>query len=418
MIKYKISSFVKKYTPGIIFVSVLLFSLCIWYFLLSAKLPVTWEYSDIARNLIKNHKFAYNHLYTEYMCFCPPLYSFLVALIYLVSNFNNLAVIFMQIIIFSFLCIALFEAGKNIFNQRVGFIASILLMMHPGILFYVLRNEHSMILDSFMITVSMLTMLMLYDKPVSLRRLVLSGIVLGLSFLSRGTFLILLPVFIFWIIFTFNQPFKKRLLLSFCLVLISVTVMLPWNLRNYFVTGKFILVGAATEESLWLGNNLNATGSSYDRLGRVVLTDLGGRDFLNQIYSLDEMSQREVFKEAAFNFIKGNPGKFIVLFLKKIYYFWWFSPQTGITYHYIEKIIYQVYYLFAVIGAFLGIWFSFKIKDKILHHKIYLLIGIFIGISFLQSFFYVEMRHRWAIEPMLLIFTAIGVSSIKQRSKT
>lgn len=123
--EYKILDYLKSLTPIVIFISAVLFSLCVWFFLFSMRPPTTWEYSDIAKNLIKNHSFSYKHLNIEYMCFCPPLYTFLVAFVYFFSNFNSLAVIFMQIIIFSLLCAVVFITGKKIFGFKAGFLASI-----------------------------------------------------------------------------------------------------------------------------------------------------------------------------------------------------------------------------------------------------------------------------------------------------
>lgn len=409
----------KKYAQAKIFIVSFSFTILIWYLVAGLKPPLTWEYSGIAENIIKQHSFSFTHLGAKYLCFCPPLYAFIVALIYLLSNYNHLAVIFTQIFFFSFLCIVVFEIGRNIFNLKVGLIAVIGLMLHPGILFYVLRNEHTLILDAFMFSASALSILLLYDNPGSIKKTIICGVVLGLSFLSRGTALILAPVFVLWALFTFNLSIKKRLYASFFIVLISLAVILPWAIRNYNVTKKIILIGAATEETFWRGNNMNASGSSYDVNGRTILNDLADRDFLRKIYAEDEMGQKKIFEKEAICFIKNNPGKFINFFLKKFYYFWWFSPQAGIMYSILYKTVYKIYYSVALIFVFLGFYSIFKSKEnKNFYNKIYLLIGMCIAISFFQSIFYVEMRHRWAIEPMLLIFAANGIIYIKDKIMT
>ena len=40
-----------------------------------------------------------------------------------------------------------------------------------------------------------------------------------------------------------------------------------------------------------------------------------------------------------------------------------------------------------------------------------------LSISLAQSIFYVEGRHRWAVEPLILIFTAAGILSFMPFSK-
>lgn len=387
-----------------IFSASLLFTLAVWVFLAGIKIPVTWEYSDLARSLLERHTFSYTHLGAEYFCFCPPLYSFLVAALYFIFNYNSYAVIFAQIIISSLLCVVIFNIGKNVFNARTGVIAGILLMTHPAIIFYVLRYEHTLILDAFMFALSVFSALILYDNPRSIGRAIICGVILGVSYLTRGTALILAPLFMAWIVIAFKSPLKKRLSLGFLILSVSILTVLPWTIRNYIVTKRVILIGAASEESLWRGNNPNASGSSYDINGKTILHDLSNRGFLRKIYATDELGQKDIFEKEAVDFIKNNPGKFAKLFLRKFYYFWWFSPQSGITYLFLFKILYKCYYVLILIGAFIGFYFM-----PAKRHKIYLLIGVLFGISFFQSIFYVEMRHRWAIEPILFIFTANGI---------
>ena len=410
---FNLGSYFKKYSSIKIFVLAFLFAAFIWFLFARFKPPVSWEYSDIARNLIKDHSFVYSYLNAEYVNFCPPLYSFLVAFIYLISNFNSFAVIFAQIIIFSFLCAVVFMIGEEIFGFKIGFLAAICVMLHPVLLFYTLRYEHCLILDSFMITFSIFTMLMLREKPASLWRLIVSGSVLGLSFLSRGTALILLPVFVFWISFAFNQSFKKRLKTAFGLILISFMIITPWTIRNYLVTGKFILIGAMTEECFWLGNNPNASGSSYNAAGQTMLRDLAGRDFLKKVSSLDEAAQKEAFKDAAFDFIKNNPADFIKLFIKKLYYFWWFSPQFGILYSKIYVPFYKILYFLEFLFGIIGITLAVTSKNKIVIQNSILPISALLSISIFQSLFYVEGRHRLALEPLLLIFAAYAILNLK-----
>jgi len=404
-----------KFINGKIFITSLLFAISIWFFFMAFKSPAVWEYSEIARNIIEHHRFSYRHFGVEYLCFCPPLYPFLVAFIYLVSNYNDLAVIFVQMIIYSLLCVVIFNIGKNIFGTKTGIIASILLMVHPGIIFYVLRHEHSLILDAFMFALSVCCILGLYDKSGSFKKAMICGVILGLSFLSRGTALILLPLFMAWIVLTFKLSIKRRLFLAFFIALVSILTILPWTIRNYAVTKKIMLIGAVSEECLWRGNNPNASGSSYDAAGKIISRDLRGKDLLEKIYATDEIGQKEIFEKEAFSFIKNNPWKFIQLFLRKFYYFWWFSPQSGITYPVLFKLIYQVYYVLILIGVIICTSFIGK-QNKIFYDKLFLLAGVLVSISFLQSIFYVEIRHRWGIEPLLLIFSEAGWAHLYNRN--
>jgi hypothetical protein len=225
----------------------------------------------------------------------------------------------------------------------------------------------------------------------------------------------LLPIFILWIIFVFNQSLKKRLKIAFCFTLISFATILPWTIRNYFVTGEFILVGAVAEECFWLGNNPNASGSSYNVAGQTMRVDLAGEDLLRRVYSSNEIMQKKIFKDAAFDFIKNNPGKFMIFFLKKIYYFWWFSPQFGLLYPKLYIPFYKILYFLEFLFGIVGISLAMKSKNKTIIQSSVLIISVLLSISISQSLFYVEGRHRLALEPLLLIFAANGIFYIKEK---
>jgi CHASE2 domain-containing sensor protein len=100
----------------------------------------------------------------------------------------------------------------------------------------------------------------------------------------------------------------------------------------------------------------------------------------------------------------------------KFFYFWWRAPLTGIEYPKSWGIGYLVYYLViflsAVIGFF-GIWRTGTTARQNL-----ILIGVFLfGLSLLQSLYYVEGRHRWAVEPILIAVSGGGVATIARRRR-
>ncbi len=390
----------------------LLFGLFIWS-LSGFKPPILWEYNDIARNLLKYHRFSYNHLGAEYLNFCPPIYSFFLACVYLFSNFSIPAATAAQVFVYASLCAVIFKIGKNIFEFNTGLLAAACTMLHPGILFYTLMQQHTLILDSFLIALSLFFILFLYDSPDSAGGLISCAIVSGLSSLSRGTAIFLIPLFALWAFFVFKQPLKRRLSRSLLICLVSFFTILPWTIRNFAVHKAFIFIGAATEECFWRGNNLDATGSSYNASGRTILYDLAPKDFLNRIYASGEMGQKRIFQKAAIKFIKDNPKKFIALFFRKLYYFWWFSPESGILYPKYYLPIYKLLYAFFLLFAFFGAASSLYAKHNGTKEKTWLLLLTLLVISVAQSFFYVEGRHRWLLEPLVLIFSARGFLFVK-----
>ena len=75
----------------------------------------------------------------------------------------------------------------------------------------------------------------------------------------------------------------------------------------------------------------------------------------------------------------------------------------------------MAYYVGALALAACGIW-------RLTHTgtpsaiRLSLLLGAFmLGLSVVQSIYYVEARHRWAIEPMLLAISGGGIAALAGR---
>ncbi len=158
---------------------------------------------------------------------------------------------------------------------------------------------------------------------------------------------------------------------------------------------------------LW--NPHNFSGSALDKKGRDIY-DLAPEDFKKKVESLDELGQNRLFGKEAFAYVRRHPTGFLARTLKKFYYFWWFSPQAGILYPKLWLGIYKIFYVLALICGILGIIRAFKQDNRRRAQGSAALAALLvISVSLFQSLFYVEVRHRWAIEPVFLIFAAGGL---------
>ena len=116
----------------------------------------------------------------------------------------------------------------------------------------------------------------------------------------------------------------------------------------------------------------------------------------------------------AMAYIKENPAAAARLTVVKFYHFWWFAPQTGVLYPSSWRQLYMAYYVAALLLAAVGVWQAAR-RGAVAP---LLLVGAFLlGLSVVQSVYYVEARHRWAIEPMLLALSGGGVAALARRRK-
>jgi hypothetical protein len=369
--------------------------------------PEFWEYETIAVNFLTGRGFVFTHIgNVDYKAYCEPLYPFVCILIYYFTQHSVFAMILVQVIVSSLIAIVVYFLGKDIYSPRIGVLAGILTAVHPGLLVYTIKF-HPLIFDAFFISLTTLTMVKLLNN-FTLKNVVIAGIISGLCILTRPTILFFLLFGWGYILLVNKIRFKKAAGYSLILFCLFSVVTLPWVLRNYSVFNKFVLTRTNGPYVFWLGNNPNFSGSAIDKNGRSLL-ELAPKEFREKINSLDEVGQNSEFLSSALAYIKKYPLDFFERITKKFYYFWWFTPQAGLLYPALLFSIFKVFSLLLLFFGVCGIIFSFIGKAIKQREKTNLALILLLSISFVQSLFYVETRHRLSIEPVFLVFVAQGI---------
>jgi len=192
-------------------------------------------------------------------------------------------------------------------------------------------------------------------------------------------------------------------------------VTLPWSVRNTRANGQFVWMLTTEGEDLWDGNNPFATGHSYATPSLLVLETLTPEERRDLRSQPNELAQSRWFHDRAIAFIRSQPARFVSLTIRKFVYFWSFSPQTGTLYPIEWLRAYQLFYVGVLILAVLGGRAAFASGRPDTVAFVVLLMLFLLGLSALQSFYYVEGRHRWAIEPMLLVLSGGGAAVVAAR---
>ena len=369
--------------------------------------PVTWEYENVVNNMLSGRGFVLDsYCGTSYKTM-QPLYAFLCAGVYALTNHSYFAILLVQSVLSLCLIIVIFGIAKSIFGEKVAFLAALFTAFHPGFVYYDVFNLMPASMDALMIATAVWLMMRCRKKP-TLLGMSLVGCVIGLGALSRGVIGALLPFFsIYFVIFT-RHLLKEKIKFIIILWVSAFIVIAPWAVRNYIVHKELILISSTSGEALYRGNNPSALGTSLTADGKSV-SELWSKEVKEKIATLDEIGQKKFFEREALSFIKNNPIAFVKLYMKKVYYFWWFSFQSGKIYPKSYLMDYRILYLplllFTVIGAALALMFG----DENVKDNTWLILFAFMAICFTQSLFYVEGRHRWLIEPLMMIFFSFGI---------
>ncbi len=377
----------------------------------SYKNIVLWEYDVVAKNILSGKGFAYEYLGTTYYSYLQPLYPILCALLYKITNFNYSLVLIFQFMISAGLCTLIFFISKRIFDETVAIIAAMLVMFHPGLLIYSTMTLHPLTLDSFFFALFIIVLYNLRDS-CNMKNQLAAGIVLGLSILTRATIIFFLPFAILW--FLLNTREKKKNLFSLVFIIfISIIIIIPWTIRNNLHYKRFTFIVSNSWELLWRGNNYYASGALRYNDGKTYIDVVP-----EEVKGKSEDVQNKWFRQEVVKFWRQNPVVALKLYAKKIYYFWWFSKFSGKEYPIPWFRIYKIYYSF-ILALFLYALFKiFWFREyKNLKYQVLLIIMLLGSICLGQSLFYVEGRHRWEIEALMLILSSFSLVDLAKLLK-
>lgn len=384
--------------------------------------PTVWETELIAKNILSGKGFTF--IYTgsvPYRAYKPPLYEWITAGVYLLTHQNQRAMVLLQCLFGAGLAGVCFLIGRILFGTAAGAAAGICVAFHPALVYYDTHQLHALTLAGLLIGSIAWALLRLREGNTWPRRL-LVGALIGLAVHERGTAGIFLPIGIGWLWITgacgsshAGHPRLPRGQLfwriAWPLILGFVLVVTPWTLRNAAVFHRFVFMSSLSSELFWRGNNPQATGTTVTSDLTPMLGTLPPK-FEKQMAGMDELSQQDTLRRQAWAFIRSNPKRAALLFIKKLRMFWWFAPTSGYRYPRVYLLAYQAFYLGALLLGAAGLVWGLKQTDPRLSQGIHLLLWMALGFSLLQSLYYVEIRHRWAVEPLLLVFTGGGLARL------
>ncbi len=375
--------------------------------------PETWEYETIATNLLSGRGFVYDQLGIPYASFTGPIYPGWCALVYRLTGHNQCILVLAQAILSSFIPLVVAAIGHTLFDQRAGFYAGLFTALHPGLLIYTTKL-HPLVIEALLFSLIGLGALRLRQRPSWLHRCWV-GAALGLTILSRPTALVLIPVLAGWLLSHRPPQWRQALRTITATLLIAVGVVLPWTVRNYLIHHKILLVQSTAGQSFWKGNNPRTISGNLDMDGRDLFSTMP-RELRDRLKSTkSELEHDRLFWEESRHYVTQHPGAFMRLLGKKLMAFWWFSPTTGSQYSRWYLVGYQWWYAVFLGLVVYGGWNGFGHSTWEIRHGVWLLILICLTISVGQSLFYVEGRHRWAVEPLLLVFAGEGLAGLIRR---
>ena len=378
----------------------------------------------------------------------PPLYSYLLALVYQLFGRHYIAVAAVHIFLDALSIALLYDICRRLFSQHgdwIGALAGLFFALYPYLIFQNLTLNDTA-LWILMLHLFVWLLIRLRERAAldrhSLQLALFAGAILGLSALVRALLPALALLAVLW--FLFKLDWWETILRLLPVAALSILVLLPWLARNYQIYGGFVPIALNSGENIYQGNNPWTTAvfrAGYDVQWLPPPLDAP---------TIDEPLKRNNFlANAGWSYLRGNPAQFPDLLLTKLLVYW--NPQVtplnnlregerlaidengkvvivtgqdshiGVT---AANAAYQDEGLFNVIGrqahivyfgglwllAIAGLWLSRR-----QWRPLSLLVFVQVSQTLMYLLFHPSTRYRSPTDPLLFVFSAVAVLWLVQR---
>lgn len=378
--------------------------------------PQTWEYEKLSQSLLEKGSYSMSYReYGEYKALLEPGYSFMTYMVYKVFGTNHQIMLAIQFLLITVFSLVIYWIAYVLFdNFLIAFIAGILSVLHPGITYYSVANLHNLTLYLPLFYATILMICIAY-RDNRWRNFLIIGIIGGFAVLTRAT---ILPVIVlclaFYCIMCKREDLPLRIGKAGLAIFILVLINLPWIERNYSQFNRFIFSQTNKWEAFWIGNNPNASGGQFKGDGTAVLYCKGPEMQLEINNNMNnEIAIENIFKKYSLKYVADQPSHFIKGLFRKGIYFWWFNPQTGLFYPKSFLVAYKIIYVALLGFAAAGLWICWK-RRLFCMEMVFPLLFV-VGIWGVHTVNFMEMRHRWTVEPVLLIFASVAIFSLAEK---
>jgi 4-amino-4-deoxy-L-arabinose transferase-like glycosyltransferase len=344
----------------------------------------------------------------------PPLYSFYLALVFLLFGQSLLAVCVAQALLGAATCLLVYYIGRTVFNKKVGLIGACLCSFYPYFIYYT-GDVMAETMLTFLLSGSLACLIYFQEGP-TYKRAMLAGLCLGLTSLCKPVilpFVILLPG---WGIIVYRRQIRQVLPKIIIILTATILVILPWSIRNYLYYHEFCLISTGGA-AFWF--SYNPLTIKLEKLPELLsLQDQNQHSLSNdfeyyprqryaEISKLPRMEADKVFMQEAWDFIKNNPKTVVWLWYKRFFHFWRLYPLVATP---ANKMVAFLTSGFVIIFGWLGLLISFRHWRKTL-----IFLFLFGTYTFVYMISLTNIRYRIPIDACLMVFAAYTLWWLYQR---
>ncbi len=354
------------------------------------------------------------HMPTSYM---PPLYFIFLYLNKIIAgetiNFLYL-VYFFQLLLSTYSVFIFYKICKKFLDENYSLLGALIFSIFPIIIF-----SNALISSACLQLVLYLFFINIYlqilNNEYNLTNLLLLSFSSSLCLLLRGEFLI---IFLFSILYLLFLN-KKKTSQIFLILFLTILLVSPYLKRNYENFRKIHIVNV-TGFALWKGNNQmeKVEGFHHSLHPEQRNTWPKIKEFKNLYENLDkiqkdkmfEINRDKVFKDEAIKNILSDKIKFLFLYFKKIFSYYFIDLNSSLKNYYNPLHIFP-----AIIFGFMslpGVIISLK---KAKNAKLIYLFLTMTILTLLISLFFILPRYKISILPIQLFFSLFFIQYLMEK---
>ncbi len=366
------------------------------------------EMATLARSLAEGHGFAapYEINYGP-SALTPPIYPWLTSLAYRVfgvySDGAGLTMVVFNSVFSALTCWTIYRIARRIFGDTVAVWSGWVWALSPYAIYYSVDWIWETSLSAFLLSWLFMRTLEMEDDS-RLSSWFGYGLVWGLAGLINTAMLAWLPFSGCWLVYQLHHRGKRFLVPAVVSAVVFWLTLTPWLVRNYRVFDKPVFIRDNFGNEFRAGNNPAAEGwkvGSYDAHNNPALLPL--------YREIGEPGIDAIQADAAQEWIAEHPKRFVVLCLRRFYYFWAGLPRTwaGLPLPR-SKQVKNLFFLASSLLAIAGLCLA--IKRRVQGMFLFVTLWLFYPLTYYLT--HPEPRYRHAIEPELVMLAMFLLLSL------
>ena len=357
------------------------------------------EWTVLLNNLVHHNTLASTQ-FDDFLLpnlWMPPLYAYY---LYFFTFFNFeyqnfiLIVLFSQSILASISVIIFFKINKLFFSEKISYYASLVFSIFP-LYIYASSQISSISLTIFLSMFFYYYFFKIKNYKINIH-IIIFGCIGGLLILVSREFIAILVLSFFYLFLFSKIPYKKILFI----VLITIITISPYIVRNYIIFEKLI-INSGFGYNLWKGNNENSKVQGYE-VPNNNLKSIIDKIPKDKFFRINE---DKVYLHEAINNIKEDPKKYLSLYIKKTFSFFFIDIES--TYPNYYNPIHYIPILLLSITSLIGIILSNKKSSDF--NYLLLILSFYL---FIFPIFAILPRYKIYIIPFQIIFSNIFVTNL------